>query len=999
MKKLFLILLAVTSFTLCAVAQNKIVKGVVLTAGDDEPLIGATVLPVGGGNGTSTDLSGRFTLNVPQSVQKVKVSYVGMETQTVDITPDMIIWLKANDTTLDEVVVTGYGATRKAAFTGAASVVSGDVVDRKPDVNFVKSLEGQVTGFQYNNSTSMPGQWGSVYVRGMGSISSSSQPLYVVDGMPVNSDYDSMGSDDNNYFDPMSAFNPNDIESVTVLKDAAATAIYGSRAANGVIVITTKKGGESKFNINLDVKQGLTKVANNNMKYANAQQTMNLFAQGWVAAGRADSYKDAVSQLTDRFDWDGVSSYDWMDAITRTGYYQDYNLSFAGSTGSTNYYGSIGYIDTKGVVIGSDNKRYSGRVNVDTKYKWFSAGVNASYSYSENNAFSQATSGSMSSPTTGAVSSMLPFYPFYTADGEDYNPVNYNPLAVMDPDKGDLNKVTNQTINANPWLRIDFGKGIWAKTNFGANIMDQRQYQYWSAVYNPQGADYNGLGQQYNSRTSTLTWTNTIGWDYTFNGLHNINLLLGQEMQRRSYWYEYYCGYDFPFADAGMRDLATAGAWMDSEYDKAESRLASYFIDAHYNFDNKYYLSASYRRDGSSIFGSNKRWGNFWSVGAKWRLSQENFLKDNTIVTNAAIRVSYGTVGNQSLPNEYASRGYFSTGYNYHSRPGMVPYNISNPDLTWETSNKFDVGFDLSLINRVHVTFDFYNDNTTDALFRVPVSMTTGFPDSYRNVGKMRNTGVELGINATAFQNKDITVNVFANLTHNKNKVVKLATGSIEYTYQIVEEGRPYRQFYMKEYAGVERETGKPLFYLNAEGNETTTDYTAAAKRYVGSAEPKVYGAFGASASGYGVDLSIQFNYRLGGKVYDSGHSYTGWGMAQRTPLEEMALNSWTPENKDAKYPQYIFGDPNYATQNSSRFLMSGNFLRLSNITLGYTFPAKWTRKAMIQKLRVYTTFDNVHTWTASDFVGYNPETYANGVIAWQYPAVFTFTGGVQLTF
>ena len=277
--------------------------------------------------------------------------------------------------------------------------------------------------------------------------------------------------------------------------------------------------------------------------------------------------------------------------------------------------------------------------------------------------------------------------------------------------------------------------------------------------------------------------------------------------------------------------------------------------------------------------------------------------------------------------------------------------------------------------------------------------MTTGFPDSYRNVGKMRNTGVELGINATAFQNKDITVNVFANLTHNKNKVVKLATGSIEYTYQIVEEGRPYRQFYMKEYAGVERETGKPLFYLNAEGNETTTDYTAAAKRYVGSAEPKVYGAFGASASGYGVDLSIQFNYRLGGKVYDSGHSFTGWGMSQRTPLEDMALNSWTPENKDAKYPQYIFGDPNYATQHSSRFLMNGNFLRLSNITLGYTFPAKWTRKAMIQKLRVYTTFDNVHTWTASDFVGYNPETYANGVIAWQYPAVFTFTGGVQLTF
>lgn len=1003
MKKLLLLLTVLLTVTYGAVAQSRTVTGVVISESDGEPLPGATVMPVGQASGTSTDIDGKFSITVAQSVTKLTVSYVGMVTRNVDITSNYLtIRLMEADNTLNEVVVTGYGVTRKAAFTGAASVVGSDVVEKKPDVNFVKSLEGAVTGFQYNNSTSMPGQWGSVYIRGMGSLSSSSQPLYVIDGVPVNSDYDSMSSN-NNYFDPMSAYNPADIESVTVLKDAAATAIYGSRAANGVIVITTKKGGESRLSVTLDVKQGFTSVANNNMNYADAQGMLDLISKGRVAAGMAASYDEAKEYFIKNYKnygWDGVSSYDWFDKVTRKGYYQDYNVSLQGTTGATNYYVSLGYIDTDGITINSNNKRYSGRINLDSQYKFLTVGINASYSNSENHTYSQSTSGSMAAVTVGAITQMTLFYPFYNADGTDYNTIpTYNPLAVNDPDLGDMDEIKNQTINANPWLKVDFGYGVWFKTNFGANIMDQREYVYWSAIYNNQGKSYNGLGQQYNSTTTTLTWTNTLGWDYTFNENHNIDLMLGQEMQRYNYRYEYYCGYDFPFASTGMRDLSTAGAWNDSEFYKAESRLASYFGNANYNYANRYYASASFRRDGSSVFGSNKRWGNFWSVGAKWRLTEENFLKGNNIVTNAAIRASYGTVGNQSIPSLYAARGFYAAGYNYNGAPGMVPSQISNPDLTWETSKKFDVGFDLSLINRVSVTFDYYNDVTDDAIYKVPVSMTTGVSDVYRNIGKIRNRGVELGINGTVFTNRDITVNAFANFTFNRNKVLKLADGAVESTYTIIEEGRPYRQFYMKEYAGVDRETGRALFYKNATGDETTTDWNAAAKRYVGSAEPKMVGAFGVNATGYGVDLSIQFNYRTGGKVYDSGHNFTGWGMSNRTPLQTVVDNSWTPENKDAKYPQYVYGDPYLTTSHSTRFLMSGDYIRLSNIRLGYTFPAKLTRKAMIQKLRIYTTFDNIHTWTKSDFVGYNPETYASGVIGWQYPAVFTFTGGIQVTF
>ncbi len=929
------------------------------------------------------------------------ISYIGMKTLEVGIKANMKVAMKSDAEVLDEVVVTGYGVQRKASFTGAAAVVGKDVLAKKTDANFVKALEGAVPGIQMNNSTSMPGIWGSIYVRGRGSLNSGTQPLYVIDGMPIGSDVDenSLTYTSNNSMDPMSSFNPADIESITVLKDAAATAIYGSRAANGVIVVTTKKGSEGKFNINLDIKQGFVTTANNNMDFANAQQTMNLFADGRTAAS-GGTWQENYDYLADEyFGWDRKSSYDWMDAISRKGYYQDYNLSMQGRTGSTGYYVGLGYLNTEGLIIGSDLERFSGRINLDTKYKWATLGVNSSYSYSTQNGFSLSTSGSMSSPVTAAISSQTPMDPFYDAEGNYANVNNYNPLALMDKNLGEINQNNVQMVNLNPYFQIDFGKGIYAKTTLGVNISEMRQYQYWSAIYNPQGQGYNGLGQQYNSKNTVITWNNILGWNYTIADKHNINLMVGQEMQKKSYFYEYYAKSDFPFAASGMRDLTTAGTDQGNEYYKKEARLASYFADVHYSYADKYYISSSFRRDGSSVFGTDNLWGNFWSVGGKWRISGEEFLNGNNIITNATLRASYGTVGNQDI-DWYAARGFYSSGYNYNQTPGMRPTSISNPELTWEVSKKFDIGFDLSFLNRIHLTFDFYNEETSDALFEVPLSMTTGISKTYQNIGSIRNRGIEISVNASIIQSKDLNWSLFANLTHNKNEVIKLSTDDpLEYTFQIIEQGHPYSQFYMKEYVGVDHETGKPLWYLNKEGNETTSDYNAAAKRYVGNADPKVLGGFGTNLTWRDLDFNLNFNYRLGGKVYDSGAAFTGFGMAYRTPLKEVALNSWTEENKDAKYPQYIYKDPNNATATSSRFLYSGNYLRISNVTLGYTLPKRWTEKALIQKLRAYISVDNLYTFTASDFVGYNPETSANGVIAWQYPATCTFSGGVQFTF
>ena len=924
-----------------------------------------------------------------------------MKTQEVSIRANMKVSMKPDTEVLDEVVVTGYGVQRKASFTGAAAVVGKDVLAKKTDANFVKALEGAVPGIQMNNSTSMPGIWGSIYVRGRGSLNSGTQPLYVIDGMPVDSDTDdnSLTYSTNNTIDPMSSLNPADIESITVLKDAAATAIYGSRAANGVIVVTTKKGAEGKFNINLDIKQGFVTTANNNMDFANAQQTMKLFTDGYTAAQGGDWQENYNYLADDYFGWDRKSSYDWMDAISRKGYYQDYNLNMQGRTGSTGYYVGLGYLNTEGLIIGSDLERFSGRLNLDTKFKWATLGVNSSYSYTTQNGFSLSTAGSMSSPLTAAVSSQTPMDPFYDSEGNYANINNYNPLALMDEKTGELNQSNTQMVNLNPYFQIDFGKGIYAKTTLGVNINELRQYQYWSALYNPQAQDYNSLGQQYNSKSTVVTWNNIIGWNYKFADKHDISLMLGQEMQKKSYFYEYYAKSDFPFAASGMRDLTTAGTDQGNEYYKQEARLASYFADVHYSYADKYYLSGSFRRDGSSVFGTDNRWGNFWSVGGKWRISGEEFLSENEIITNATLRASYGTVGNQDI-SWYAARGFYSSGYNYNQMPGMRPTSIPNPELTWEVSKKFDIGFDLSFLQRIHLTFDFYNEETSDALFEIPLSMTTGISKTYQNIGSIRNRGIEFSINTSIIQNNDLNWNFFANLTWNKNEVIKLSTDDpLEYTYQIIEQGHPYSQFYMKEYVGIDHETGKPLWYLNKEGDETTSDYNAAAKRYVGDADPKVLGGFGTNLTWKGVDFNLNFNYRLGGKVYNSGAAFTGFGMAFRTPLEDVALNSWTPENKNAKYPQYIYRDPNNATATSSRYLYSGNYLRISNVTLGYTLPKTWTQKAFIQKLRAYVSVDNLYTFTASDFVGYNPETSANGVIAWQYPATCTFIGGIQLTF
>lgn len=514
-KKLFLLCTCFFAYISIAMAQVSKVTGVVISEEDNLPIVGASVLIKGTNTGTVTDIDGKFTLgNIPANAKKVIISFIGMQSRELDIKPELNVILKSDTEVLDEVVVTGYGVTKKSTFTGAANVAGSTTLESRTDANFMKALEGSMPGVQMNNSTSMPGAQANVYIRGESSVNSGTQPLYIIDGMPMNSDTDAETASYNRAFNPLANINTADIESVTVLKDANATAIYGSRAANGVIVITTKKGQEGAMHIDLDIKQGFTNIAPNNFSFCNAQQTADLFARGLVNSDPEKyTYESAMAKIKSDYNWDGTQNYDWLDAITRTGYYQDYNISFSGGNGKTRYYASLGYLNQEGVAINSDMKRYSARLNLETSYKWFNFGFNTSFALADMDAFSQSTGGSYSNPFVSATLKATPLDPFYNEDGSYNTSISYNPLAVYDKEAGDIYNTKTTTINLNPYFAINFGKGFILKTSLGINSYGTRQYDFWS-WYNNQGASDNGRGTQYNSNTTTITWTNTLNWLY-----------------------------------------------------------------------------------------------------------------------------------------------------------------------------------------------------------------------------------------------------------------------------------------------------------------------------------------------------------------------------------------------------------------------------------------------------------------------------------------------------
>jgi TonB-linked SusC/RagA family outer membrane protein len=1020
-------------------AQTK-VTGTVVSADDGEPVIGASIKVVGTNTGTVTDVDGKFNITVPDG-SKLDVNYIGMKQQRVTAAPTMNIVMQSESKQIDEVVVTGYGVTRKQAFTGASAALSSKDISNKVDPNPIKSLEGTVPGLQMNIGSGQPGAPATIYIRGRNSINSGTQPLYVIDGVPFDNDVVGIRASEGAETSPLSTLNAEDIESITVLKDATATSIYGARAANGVIVITTKRGTQGKPKVNFNAKIGWNEMPSYTDKYkiVDADKSLELAEEALLnsynsygsnstfgyyneAYGLGFTYDKAGAD--DFYDWytgGWLSNYlstgkstDWMDEITRKGLVQSYSVDVQGGGKgdySPVYYVSLAYDKNESQFKGKDLKRYSFRFNMDHQAtKIFKYGFNLNLSYTKTN--NGAGGGYFSDPIT-QVYMMNPMTSVYDDEG-NFNldtSTGYNPVALRS-ENGDKNIAKQYRVLLSPYVQINFTPDLYFISRGGADVYLIDEFGYWSFL-NSQGADMNGMGENADTHRILLSITNTLNYVKSF-GDHHLNLMLGQEGQRKSYKMAYLAGNNYPVQD--LNDVSLAAKPSDASTYRSLLKLSSFFFNGQYDYNNLYYFSASLRTDGSSRFADGHRWGTFWSVGGKWRITGEKFMEPTkNWLTNLDLRASYGTTGNQEVGSSdygngyYAASGIYDYGYNYNGVGGVIRAQAANPDLTWETTGKFNIGLDVTLFDRVSLTMDYYDHRTWDMVFAMPLSGATGLYSAsegqasiYKNIGKLKNSGFEFGINANIIKNKNWNWSIAWNGSTNKNKVLKLSTDSpIEYTYQIVEVGKPIYQFYMKEYAGVDPETGLALFYLNETGDETTTDYTKAAKRYVGDANPDFFGSFSTSLDAYGFDFNIQFNYSTGGKIYGNNLRYDmqGGSSFYEAFINYVYDNRWTTVGQVTNVPR-LDTDGSYANSHSSRFLMDGDYLKLRSLTLGYTIPRMLTRRIGIDKVRVFMEAENLYTWCADNYIGFDPAGVdANGVQWWNYPQPRSFLFGLQVSF
>lgn len=1020
-----------------ALAQSQF-SGKVLSQTDGEPVIGASVRVAGTNVGTVTDVNGNFSLTVPAGGKELKVSYVGMDDKTVRIQgTNMTIMLTDNEQSLSEVVVTGYGVTRKAAFTGAASTLSKDVVGKRNDANPIKSLEGTVPGLQLSTTSGQPGAPQTIFIRGRNSINSGTQPLYVIDGIPFNADPVGARMDEGVTLSPLANLNSADIESITVLKDATATSIYGSRAANGVIVITTKHGSQGRTRVNFTAKLGWESLPSytDNYKLCNADQNLELATEALLnsykesgtgstfgyyneAYGLGFSYdRQGAEDFYDFFTGGWLSNYrasgkstDWMKEITRNGLVQEYGVDVNSGAKEANapvFYLSYNYLGDESFMKGRDLKRHTLRFNLDQQPSRFvKYGINTNFSYSVTN--NGAGGGYYSDPLT-QVYMMNPMTPVYDANG-DWNTdttTGYNPVALRSKD-GDKNTAKQYQAIISPYVQLNITPELTWMTKGGLDLYYVSEYGYWSFL-NPQGLGMNGYGSDFSNLRSLLTVTNTLNYIKTFGGAHHLNVLLGQEGQKTHINSTAMESSNFPVSDLG--ELILASSPSTARTAKYDLVLASFFSNLQYDYDNKYYFSASWRTDGSSRFGKDHRWASFWSVGGKYRLTAEKFMEPaQNWLSDLTLRASYGTTGNQDVGDHtdadyyswIVSRDIFGYGYNYNGKPGSAHEQFGNPDLKWEKTAKFNVGFDATLFHRVFLTFDYYSHKTTDMVFAVPVSYLTGLASYYKNIGSLSNKGIEFSVGVNILQSKDWYWNMTLTGSHNKNKVIALSTDDpIESSISITEAGRPLYQWKMKEYAGVDPQTGEALWYLNETGDETTNNYNKAAKRYLGDANPSFYGSLQNTLKWKDLDFSFQFNYSLGGKIFGNNLRYDEQigGSFYENYTEYVYKNRWQNPGDVTDVPR-LSTDDSYANQASSRFLMSRSYLKLRSLSLGYTLPKALLKKAFIDNARVFVNAENLYTWTASDYRGFDPSGVgANGNQWWNYPLARSVVFGITLGF
>lgn len=989
-------------------SRKKRVTGVVKDV-MGEPLIGANVVEKGRStNGVITDFNGKFTLEVDESASLV-VSYIGYLAQDIPTKGkgDFHIILKEDTNTLDEVVVTGYGDFKKATYTGSASVLTTEKLEALPVVSVGQMIESNIPGISVVAGTSsQPGAKTTLRVRGVASMNASTEPLYVLDGVPIPSydlsNFTSMSEAGGMGF--IETLNPADIESITVLKDAASASLYGAKGANGVVLITTKKGKEGKLRVNMAAKYGITDFAYTYRPLMGGEERRKLIHEGLVnfqldkgvSEQEAQQYADAnIDQYAKRLP-QGYS--DWESALFKTGYQQDYNLSASAGNQNSSFIGSLGYTKQTGVSLNSEMERFTGRVDASNKYKKVEFGMNASFSWTKNVHLPEGKF--YGSAIYASKVNLTPSTPIYNEDGtyaSGYRENNgYNPIL-----EAEVNDYYARTVRAMGTAKIAYN--VWdnlkVSSVFTVDYSLTKDF-FFQSPDGRDGATYQGRGRMQMTDRIRYTSQNNLTYSKTF-GKHSVSAVTAFEVMK--YDYEDLYAAKKTYGQDINTSLGNAADPIDADQKLQEDALMSYVASVNYSYDDKYYASFSFRRDGSSRLSPDTRWGNFWSLSASWRLSQERFMQPlKSVLSDLKLRASYGVNGN--LPSSYYGyQSTYTTGAFYSGKPSPWESTLGNEELTWEKNYALNLGLDIGLFSRVNVSLDWYTRTTKDLLMSKQLNSISGFSSLLTNVGQMRNTGVELEVRSNNIKTKDFSWTTAFNLSHNKNKILKLADlpWFVDGRY-VRKEGYPFNTIYLREYAGVDPETGSALYYDNQQdenGNYTknkVTDPGQASPIPLKDITPTISGGFMNTFNYKFIDLSFNLSYSFGGYSYDNA-SYIlqddGYSVISNKSTEQR--RRWQKPGDITDVPRFVYGNKKGGNYNSSRAIHSTDHIRLKSLILGLNAPKAWLQKLGIGNARIYSSGTNLLTWAAYD--QYDPEM--SGVVGFYTPPLKTYAFGLELKF
>lgn len=1046
MKKLTYLLFCLILGIGMATAQTTKVTGTVISADDNEPIIGASIVVKGTMVGTVTDFDGAFSLDVPSSAKTLVVSYVGMKTQEIEVKSNLRILMQTDNQSLDEVVVVAYGTAKKESFTGSAEIIKNEKIEKRTVANVSKALDGLVAGVQTTSGSGQPGSGSSVVIRGFGSIKASQNPLYVVDGIP--------------YDGNINAINPNDIESMTVLKDASAGALYGSRGANGVVMITTKKGKDGALLVNLKANWGIAsraipryetmdergyletifqsykndQIASNGLS-PEAASVAALTAMGSGAKaifGTNQMYNpfnfpiaELIDPVTGKVRSDATLRYheDWMDEATANNpLRQEYVLNMSGSQNKTKYMFSLGYLNEDGLLKTTNFQRYTGRINVDTEYKnWLTAGLSTNFAHTKSN--TSQTSTSASSNIFYSAQLMAPIFPvhqldengqiMYGADGApmfDYGSTrpaganaNFNSIATLFDDKYGTNddNVSGRTYISLGDLKDGPLQGLKLTANFGFDYVNRNNFTYYNPYFG-NAASVKGMLAKSNYRYFSYTFNQLLTYDRKFNNKHHIDFLAGHE------YYDYEVSSlsatksGFPFG--GIYELAGATTITDASSLKDSYTIESYLFRANYDYMDKYYLSASFRTDGSSRFNKDYRWGKFWSVGANWRMNNEAFLSDVDWLNNLSVKASYGVQGNDNVGTLYAWQSFYDLGWPNASMSGALVSSLENTNLKWEQNGNLNVGVEAKVFDRFSASIEWYNRKTTDMLLDYPMASSLGFDSYLKNIGSMRNTGWDITLNGRLVNTNDFTWDLTLMGSTIKNKVLHLADKPeiISGNY-IIKEGETINSFYTAKSAGVDPATGSQLYWVwdtDENGNpgepyiSSNINKATASKQIMGSRIPNLYGSFTNDFKYKGFDLSIMCTYSIGGKVLDSVYNTFMYGNYVGQAKHKNLERAWKQPGDITDVPKIEIGKAYPITDAD---LINASYLAIKNITLGYSLPTRLTKGMFMKEIRFTATADNLVLF--SHLKGMDPQYNFSGGTTFVYTPSRTISFGVDVKF